>query len=57
MRGVKAEGGWGVVCTEQVEFHYSSDITPFIDARMRIKDAADYPRWLRAFSRADCNEQ
>jgi len=25
------------------------DITPFIDARMRIKDAADYPRWLRAF--------
>jgi proline iminopeptidase len=25
------------------------DVTPFIDARMRIKDAADYPRWLRAF--------
>jgi pimeloyl-ACP methyl ester carboxylesterase len=24
-------------------------VTPFIDARMRIKDAADYPRWLRAF--------
>ena len=31
MRGMKAEGGWGVVCTEQVEFHYSSDITPFIE--------------------------
>jgi pimeloyl-ACP methyl ester carboxylesterase len=25
------------------------DVTPFIEARMRIKDAADYPRWLRAF--------
>jgi pimeloyl-ACP methyl ester carboxylesterase len=25
------------------------DITPFVEARMRIKDAADYPRWLRAF--------
>ena len=25
------------------------DVTPFIEARMRIKDASDYPRWLRAF--------
>jgi len=24
-------------------------ITPFIEARMRIKDSAEYPRWLRAF--------
>ena len=24
-------------------------ITPFIDSRMRIKEAADYPRWLRSF--------
>jgi pimeloyl-ACP methyl ester carboxylesterase len=24
-------------------------ITPFIDARMRIKGSAEYPRWLRAF--------
>lgn len=24
-------------------------ITPFIDARMNIKAAADYPRWLKAF--------
>jgi len=24
-------------------------ITPFIEARMRIKDGAEYPRWLRAF--------
>lgn len=34
MRGVKAEGGWAVVCTEQVELHYSSDITPFIELRL-----------------------
>jgi pimeloyl-ACP methyl ester carboxylesterase len=25
------------------------EVTPFIEARMRIKAAADYPRWLRAF--------
>jgi len=25
------------------------DVTPFIEARMRIKESADYPRWLRAF--------
>src|SRR6266581_4793961 len=30
MRQVKAEGGWAVVCTEQVEIHPTSDITPFI---------------------------
>lgn len=24
MRGVKAEGGWGVICTEQCDIHYSS---------------------------------
>ena len=28
MRKVKAEGGWAVVCTEQVEIHPTSDITP-----------------------------
>ena len=25
------------------------DVTPFIEARMRIEGAADYPRWLRSF--------
>ncbi len=29
MRGVKAEGGWGVVCTEYCSIHPSSDDTPF----------------------------
>ena len=41
MRGVKAEGGWAVVCTEQVEIHHSSDITPFIE--LRIWDDRDVP--------------
>ncbi|MCY4462133.1 MAG: FAD-dependent oxidoreductase [Albidovulum sp.] len=41
MRGVKAEGGWAVVCTEQVEIHYSSDITPFIE--LRLWDDRDIP--------------
>ena len=28
MRGVKAEGGWAVVCTEEVEFHWACDLAP-----------------------------
>ena len=41
MRGVKAEGGWAVVCTEQVELHYSSEITPYIE--LRLWDDRDIP--------------
>ncbi len=41
MRGIKAEGGWGVVCTEQCEIHYSSEITPFIE--LRLWDERDLP--------------
>ncbi len=33
MRGMKAEGGWGVVCTEETQIHHSSDQTPFIEGR------------------------
>ena len=33
MRAIKAEGGWGTVCTEQVEIHPSGDIAPFIELR------------------------
>ena len=29
MRGIKAEGGWGVVCTEYCSIHPSSDDHPF----------------------------
>src|SRR5579859_2069408 len=41
MRRVKAEGGWAVVCTEQVEVHPTSDITPFIE--LRLWDDSDLP--------------
>lgn len=34
MRGVKAEGGWGVIFTEQTEMHPTSEITPFIELRL-----------------------
>ena len=39
MREVKAEGGWGVVCTEYCSIHPSSDDTPFPHAS--IWDNAD----------------
>jgi dimethylamine/trimethylamine dehydrogenase len=45
MRKVKAEGGWAVVCTEQVEIHPTSDITPFIE--LRIWDDRDLPALAR----------
>ncbi|GAB4416897.1 MAG: NAD(P)-binding protein [Anaerolineales bacterium] len=38
MRGVKAEGGWGVVCTEEVEIHHSTDLSPFIEGRLWSDD-------------------
>jgi len=41
MRGVKAEGGWGVVCTEEVEIHHSSDLSSSIEGR--IWDDKDIP--------------
>jgi dimethylamine/trimethylamine dehydrogenase len=34
MRGVKAEGGWAVVSTEEVEIHSSSDVSPYIEGRL-----------------------
>jgi dimethylamine/trimethylamine dehydrogenase len=45
MRGVKAEGGWAVVCTEEVEIHYSTDVSPYIEGR--IWDDADIPAHAR----------
>ncbi len=45
MRGVKAEGGWAVVCTEEVEIHPSSDVGPFIEGR--LWDDADIPAHAR----------
>jgi len=34
MRGMKAAGGWGVVCTEEVEIHHSSDLAPYVEGRL-----------------------
>ncbi len=45
MRAVKAEGGWAVICTEQAEIHYSSEITPFIE--LRVWDDQDIPALAR----------
>ncbi|CAN5403024.1 NAD(P)-binding protein [soil metagenome] len=41
MRRVKATGGWAVLCTEQVEIHHTSEITPFIE--LRAWDDCDLP--------------
>ena len=45
MRRVKSEGGWGVVFTEQVEMHHSSEITPYIE--LRLWDDQDLPMLAR----------
>ncbi|MCP4332144.1 MAG: FAD-dependent oxidoreductase [Gammaproteobacteria bacterium] len=34
MRGVKAEGGWAVISTEQIDIHPTSDITPATEGRL-----------------------
>ncbi len=41
MRGVKAEGGWGVVCTEECSIHPTSDLSPA--TLMRLWDDEDLP--------------
>ena len=41
MRGVKAEGGWGVVCTEECSIHPTSDLSPA--TLLRIWDDSDLP--------------
>jgi dimethylamine/trimethylamine dehydrogenase len=41
MRRVKAEGGWGVLFTEQTEMHHSSEIAPYIE--LRLWDDEDIP--------------
>ncbi len=41
MRGVKAQGGWGVVSTEEAEIHPSSDLSPY--SEQRIWDERDIP--------------
>ncbi len=45
MRGMKAEGGWAVVCTEETEIHPTSDISPYIEGRLWNDD--DIPVYTR----------
>ncbi len=45
MRRIKAEGGWAVVCTEEVEIHPTSDLTPYIEGR--LWDDRDIPAHAR----------
>ena len=47
MRGIKAQGGWGVIFTEQTEMHHTSEITPFIE--LRLWEDKDIPQ-LRKMS-------
>ncbi|MGB3314207.1 MAG: NAD-binding protein, partial [Albidovulum sp.] len=41
MRGMKAEGGWGVVSTQETEIHPSSDLSPYPE--QRLWDERDIP--------------
>ena len=45
MRGMKAEGGWAVVCTEMCEIHPTADVTPYVE--LRIWDDQDIPMHAR----------
>ena len=45
MRGIKSEGGWGVIFTEQTEMHHTSEITPFIE--LRLWEDKDIPMLAR----------
>ena len=45
MRGMKAEGGWAVICTEETDIHPTSDITPIIEGR--LWDDRDIPAFAR----------
>ncbi|WP_371933243.1 oxidoreductase [Ruegeria discodermiae] len=41
LRGMKAEGGWGVVSTQETEIHPTSDLSPYAEGR--LWDARDVP--------------
>ncbi|MWD27826.1 NAD(P)-binding protein [Aquicoccus sp. SCR17] len=34
VRGMKAEGGWGVVCNQETEIHPTSDLSPYAEGRL-----------------------
>ena len=45
MRGMKAEGGWAVVCTEMTEIHPTADVAPYVE--LRIWSDQDLPMHAR----------
>ncbi len=45
MREIKAEGGWGIISTEQTEIHPTGDISPYIE--LRLWDDQDVPMLAR----------
>ncbi len=49
MRGSKAEGGWGVIFTEQCEMHHTSEITPYIE--LRLWEDKDIPQLAKMAGR------
>ncbi|MGR3624345.1 oxidoreductase [Pseudophaeobacter sp.] len=53
MRGIKAEGGWGVIFTEQCEMHHTSEITPFIE--LRLWEDKDIPQLRRMSEKMKTN--
>jgi dimethylamine/trimethylamine dehydrogenase len=54
MRGMKAEGGWAVVCTEETDIHPTSDITPIIEGRLwDDRDIPTFARMTEAIHRHD----
>ena len=42
MRGMKAEGGWAVVSTEECDIHHTSDVSPYME--QRLWDDDDIPQ-------------
>ncbi len=40
-RAIKAEGGWGIVCTQEVEIHPTAEISPYFEGR--LWDERDLP--------------
>ncbi len=49
MRGVKAAGGWAVVCTEEVEISPDGEVSPFAEGRLwDDSDIANHARVVEA---------
>ncbi len=49
MRGIKAEGGWGSICTEVTDIHPTSDQSPYAEGK--LWDDGDIPA-VQAMTRA-----